>query len=129
MGYKGFESIINDYISESPETMEFLRQQALEILQECETEWQNSCPSEDLNDIESRWDYYQEANKRFEKYFAKWIFDLKDQFCFSSALPSAISYMFESIIEKVIMSINLEDTQNIMNQIIEDDYQTRKESL
>lgn len=128
MGYNYFEKIIADGIKNSPETMEFLRSQALEILQECRINWENSCPREDLQEIEACWDYYHVAQKKFDKYLYEWILEAYNQLPYfnSEKLPNSICAMFDNIICYALENVKYIEVHDFMGIVIEDDYEFRK---
>lgn len=133
MDSKTFARIINKGIKNSPETMEFLRAQAIEMLDECRISWENSCPNEDLTDLDARWDYYHVASKKWDEYFFKWIMDTFNQlphFNPQRKLPDSIAYMFYDIIEEVLENFGSYELEihPFMECVIEDDWEMRKEN-
>lgn len=130
---KRLERIVEKGIKGSPETMEFLRAQALEIMQEARTKWEYSASEEDLKDPEAWWDYYHDASKKFEKYFARWFVDLKHNIpfiAFYEKMPHSICDMFENMIDEVIETVDLSEIESeIMNEVIDNEHENRKKNI
>lgn len=100
------EKIICQGIKNNPETMEFLRGEALAIFNISRLEWIAKQDSEeDLNNPDLWDEFVLQAKRKFEKYVFKWFGQLSDEISFTALykqIPYSIMSIFSSLIEEAL---------------------------
>jgi hypothetical protein len=113
MDHKEFDKIIYKAIKKSPETLDFLRGQAKEILDIEIREWKSKNSEEDYKDP-LNWGFYSPSVERFDKYLYKWFSDVRNHVRVMNSeddniLPDQIKMIFEHFIDVVTDYVHFYD--------------------
>lgn len=125
-----FQNIVEKAIRSHPETLAFLKRQALEILQDECLIWEGKqSTKEEIEDPEGWYDYLHDARKKFEKYLYRWFDDVGFNISFhyfDEKLPKEILGIFNSFIDEICERLDFEGyAWEIMDEIFEDFKETK----
>lgn len=120
-------------VFDSPETMNFLRQQCQEIFEEQKTIWQGKQTPEDLINKDFWGEYHVEADKKMMKYLWNWSYELVQTIRVrNEKMPHSIASAFENILDSLIEDHSekfIEElASKLLNEII-DEEEKKNESI
>lgn len=122
MDKEDFEKVVvESYIKDSKETFEFLRQQALEIFNECKDTWMIQQPYEDKIN-ENLWNEFSfDAQRKLQRYLMSWFWDVSSKISFQhfhKEIPYELCLIFENWMDVLFQNITFQGlSEEMINEI------------